>query len=140
MQGTGVTIAKRISRIIKANGYSLRRATHIGQEHKSDPTVIKGFLDRVNNSIREECLHPDNVVNMDETNFYFNSPSLHTIAKKEAKTVSLKKNGTSGRCTVLLAVTLSGIQLPAFVTFKQRNLFMQKAKRKNANYGYCYCT
>ena len=63
-------------------------------------------------------MHPDNIVNIDETNFYFDSPSPKTIAKKGAKTVSLLKNGTSGRCTVLLAVTLSGIKLPAFVIFK----------------------
>ena len=118
VQGTDEAIAKRIRRIIKANGYAFRRATHIGQKHKSDPTVIKGFLDRMSNSIKEGCLHPDNVVNMDKTNFYFDSPSPHTIAKKGAKTVSLKKNRTSGRCTVLLAVTLSGIKLPDFVIFK----------------------
>ena len=53
----------------------------------------------------EENLQPDNIVNMDGTNFYFDSPCKETLALKGSSTVPIKTSGSSARCTVILAVT-----------------------------------
>ena len=41
-----------------------------------------------------------------------------TLADKGAKTISLRSNGSSMRCTVLLGVTMSGEKLAPLVVFK----------------------
>ena len=72
----------------------------------------------MNSAIEIYNLDPEDIVNMDETNFYFDSPSDTTLAKKGAKTIGISDTGSSSRCTVMLAVTLSGQKLPPMIIFK----------------------
>ena len=59
------------------------------------------------------------MVNIDETNIFFDMESGLTLANKgDNNTVSLRTTGTSTRCTVLLGVTLNGEKLTPQVAFK----------------------
>ena len=58
------------------------------------------------------------MVNINETNIFFDMESGLTLTNKGDKTVSLKTTGTSMRCTVLLGVTLNGEKLTPLVVFK----------------------
>ena len=109
---------KRMSRMVHAWGYVRRRATHTAQNYKEDPEVIEGFINRIHTKMGDDNLNPDNIVNMDETNFHFDSPCKETLAIKGSKTISIKTSGSNARCTVILAVTMSGEKLKPFVIFK----------------------
>lgn len=65
----------------------------------------------------QDNLHPDHIVNMDKTNFHFDSPAKEILACQGAKSVPLKTSGSSARCTVILVVTMSGEKLKHFVIF-----------------------
>ena len=58
------------------------------------------------------------MVNIDETNIFFDMESGLTLANKGDKTVSLRTTGTSMWCTMLLGVTLNGEKLTPLVVFK----------------------
>ena len=62
--------------------------------------------------------HCPSIVNIDETNIYFDLAEGLALADKGAKTISLCTNGSSMRCTVLLGVFMSGEKLAPLVVFK----------------------
>ena len=113
-------VQKRVFNWLKSKGYVMRAATHVAQKQESDPEVMRNFQNGVNNKIAQENLNPDNVVNMDETNFHFDCPSTLTLDQKGVKDVTVTKSGSNARCTVILAVTLSGGKLDPFVIFKAK--------------------
>ena len=60
----------------------------------------------------------DMVVNMDETNVYFDMHGEITLARRGERTISVRTTGSNARCTVCLAVSKSGVKLPPLVIFK----------------------
>lgn len=55
---------------------------------------------------------------MDETNVYYDQKSSYTYSFEGERSIHIATSGSSNRCTVLLAVTASGIKLPPFIIFK----------------------
>jgi len=109
---------RRIRRSCHSNDIVIRRVTHAAQNHEYNQSVMDNWVHYVNQQIKMNKYTADCIVNYDQTNIYFDVSSPNTLEKKGAKSVSMKNTGCSLRCTVILAVTLSGIKLPAFVIFK----------------------
>jgi len=55
---------------------------------------------------------------MDETKVDFDMVSSYTLNDRGARSISVKRIGSSQWCTVMLAVTASGYKLPALCIFK----------------------
>lgn len=93
-----------------------RRATHISQkclfvqEEMNDWKMY--VLDKIAN------LSDDFILNFDETNIQFDTPSTYTLAKKGSKTINMKTTGNTQRCTVILTCSKSGIKLKPYIIFK----------------------
>jgi DDE superfamily endonuclease len=75
-------------------------------------------VDVVNQEIATRGIPIDCVVNMDETNMYFDQQGRMTLADKGQKTINIVTTGSSQRCMIALAVSLSGEKLPPMVIFK----------------------
>ena len=58
------------------------------------------------------------IINVDATNVDFDPLPSRTLCKIGERTVSSCISGYSGRCTVMLGCTASGVKLPAFVIWK----------------------
>jgi DDE superfamily endonuclease len=99
-------------------GIVRRAGTHVGQHTEFDPDVIRDFVDAVNQEIAAQGVPIDCVVNMDETNMYFDQQGRMTLADKGQKAVNIVTTGSSQRCTIALAASLSGEKLPPMVIFK----------------------
>jgi DDE superfamily endonuclease len=108
----------RVSRWLKRMGIVLRCATHVGQNIDFDQNVLEKFAIKTMDKIISHEILPSNIVNMDETNIYFDQQGRVTLHEKGAKTVSLITTGCSARCTVLLAVSASGEKLKPLIVFK----------------------
>jgi hypothetical protein len=60
----------------------------------------------------------NNIINIVRTNVDFDETSRSTLCRVGTRSVDGKICGHSGRATVMLAVTVSGKKLPAFVIWK----------------------
>ena len=58
------------------------------------------------------------MVNMDQTNVYFNCAPQTTVHRKGERTISVKIGGSSSRLTLCVAVAMDGTKLPLFVVMK----------------------
>jgi len=114
-------IQSRISRWLKSINVVYRRATHVAQNTRFCMTVINSFVHYCNNTIRLYDYGGDDVVNMDETNCYFDQQGRVTLNNRGDSTVNISTTGNSSRCTIMLAVTLSGKKLDPFVIFKGKS-------------------
>ena len=61
---------------------------------------------------------PKSVVNIDETNVYFDMPATTTLAVTGSRTDSVAGCGSSNRVTAVLGTSLDGQKLPPFIIFK----------------------
>ena len=81
---------------------------------------MKDFVHYVNNQIACGKYLKNNVVNIDETNIYFDLTGTTILADYGSRTVSVRGAGCSVRCTVLLGVAMDGTKLPPFIILKGR--------------------
>jgi hypothetical protein len=80
---------------------------------------MQDFVVYINCQLSQGQYSQQCVVNIDETNIFFDMESGLTLANnKDDKTVSLKTTGTSIRCTVLLGVILNDEKLTPLVVCK----------------------
>jgi DDE superfamily endonuclease len=79
---------------------------------------MQDFTNYINSQLVLGQYRQDCVVNIDETNIFFDMEGGLTLAEKGDKTVSLKTTGNSMRCTVLVGVTMNGEKLTPLVVFK----------------------
>jgi DDE superfamily endonuclease len=107
-----------VSRWLKRIGVTLRCATHIGQNPVFENEIMENFAIETVDAIVSNGIPASHIVNMDETNIYFDQQGRMTLHEKGAKTVSLITTGCSARCTVLLAVSASGEKLKPMIVFK----------------------
>lgn len=112
------TLRKRIYRWLANENIVQRRVTHVAQNTRHDESKIEGFVQYVNGQILSGQYLKANVVNIDETNIYFDMTGSLTLANRGSRTVSVKSSGTSARCSILLGVTMDGNKLPPFVIFR----------------------
>jgi hypothetical protein len=92
--------------------------THVVQNTQHCEIAIQDFTNYINCQLVLGQYRQDCVVNIDETNFFFDMEGGLTLAEKGDKTVYLKTIGTSMRSTGLLGVTINGETMTPLVFFK----------------------
>jgi hypothetical protein len=107
-----------VSRWLKRIGVTLHCGTHIGQNIVFGNEIMEKFAIETVDAIVSNGIPATHIVNMDETNIYFDQQGRMTLHEKGAKTVLLITTGCSARCTVLLAVSASGEKLKPMIVFK----------------------
>ena len=115
---SSVAVRSRIYRWLKHEGIVQRRPTHVSQHTRHCKKTMNDFLCYVQEQVRDFGFTEDTLLNMDETNVEFDMVGHSTLNKRGEKTVTVRKSGSSSRCTVVLTVTRSGEKLCPFVVFK----------------------
>ncbi len=64
------------------------------------------------------ALGGDCLINMDETNLPYEISAKTTLERRGARSVPCKTTGSTGNCSVAVAVTLDGQTLPPMLIFK----------------------
>jgi hypothetical protein len=80
--------------------------------------VIDGWVGYINRQIVTSAYMAKQICNFDETNIDFDPAPRSSLSKIGERTVSLQVNGHSGRCTIMLGSTASGVKFPAFIIWK----------------------
>jgi len=111
-------IRKWLYGYLERNQYSVRKKTHVAQK-ECDLNICLAFTSYVCKTNWLFDIHPDCVINMDETPVYYDSRPSTKVVSKGSKSVNGSKTRTGDyRATVCLAVTLSGKKLEPLVIFK----------------------
>jgi len=113
-----VPLRRRVLRFLKRHHYTFRVVTHKAQNHRYHAMVIDDWVGYINRQIVASAYMAEHICNFDETNVDFDPAPRSTLCKIGEKTVSLRVNGHSGRCTVMLGCTASGVKFPAFIIWK----------------------
>jgi hypothetical protein len=83
--------------------------------------VKQQYVQYINEKIKTGSYRPQDIVSNDETNFDFDQASGKTLANRGDKTIGCDVTGSANRCTVLLACTMSGENLPPYIIFKGKD-------------------
>ena len=118
----------RVRRFLLSQLIVRRRTTHKAQNHTYNQAVIDDYVNYTRREFAINNYQPDVVVNMDETNVDFDMVSSTTFNDMGARSVNVKSTGSSRRCTVILAVTASGIKLKTLVILKECLLILAEAE------------
>ena len=102
--------------------------THKAQNTRYVLSIMHEYLQYIDTQFLVGSYYFPSIVNMDETKIYFDMEGGLTLADRGAKTISLRTNGSSMRCTVLLGASMSGEKLALFVFSKE---FLTPGSRKN---------
>jgi hypothetical protein len=94
-----------VRRVCDEHGFSIRRPTHIAQNATSNVDLCMDWVDHVRSQATFYEISDDRIVNMDETNVYFDQTPKSTITKRGSKQVNLKKPAArhGNRLTAALA-------------------------------------
>jgi hypothetical protein len=92
--------------------------THKAQNVHYEQHIIDDFILYMNWQIVTGRYSSDGIINMDETNVDFDPSPRATLCQIGERSMNARISGHSGRCTVVLACTMSGIKLPALVIWK----------------------
>jgi hypothetical protein len=103
---------------MKKRHYTFCVVTQKAQNHCYHVMVIDGWVGYINRQIAASAYMGAQICNFDETNVDFDPACMTTLCKLGEKAVSLRINGHSGRCTVMLGCTASGFKFPPFVICK----------------------
>ena len=117
-----LVLSKRVSRWLASVHIVHCHITNIAQNTCHCEITMQDFVTYVNSQLSQGQYSRQCVVNIDETNIFFDMESGLTLANKGDKTVSLKTTGTSMRCTVLLGVTLNGEKLTPLVVSRDSQM------------------
>jgi len=113
-----VPLRRRVLRFLKKHHYTFRVVTHKAQNHRYHAMVIDDWVGHINRLIVASAYTEHSVVNFDETNVDFNPSHRNTLCKIGEKSISLRINGHSGRCTVMLGCSAGGHKFPPFIIWK----------------------
>ena len=111
-------IRRRILRFLKKHHLTHRVVTHKAQNIRFHEHVMNDWVTYVNRQIVAGKYEDACIINVDETNVDFDPSPSRTLCKIGERTVSSRISGHSGRCTVMLGCTASGVKFPAFVIWK----------------------
>jgi hypothetical protein len=95
-----------------------RWITHMAQNVRFHEAIILDFVDYCNRQIFAGRYGADQIVNMDETNLDFDIDPRYTLERKGERSVNSYIIDSSSRLTAVMAVSMSGVKLPAYVIFK----------------------
>ena len=93
------SLRKQIYRWIGNKSIVHRRVTHVAQNTRYDEDVIKNFVEYVNGQIATGQYSASNIVNIDETNIYYDMTGAITLANRGSMTISVRTSGSSSRCS-----------------------------------------
>jgi hypothetical protein len=91
--------------------------TSVAQNTRFQEGIVTDCVKYVNQSISVGKFTSDRIVNIDETNIYFDMTANKTLEIHATRSVPAKGTGCSNRCTVLLGCTMDGKMLPPFIVF-----------------------
>ena len=103
---------------LERNNFCIRKKTHVAQK-ECDVELCLDFTTYVTEINHFMSIHPDFVINMDETPCYYENRPNCNVVTKGAKSVNGAKTKTGDyRATVCLASSASGKKLMPLVIFK----------------------
>jgi hypothetical protein len=98
----------RVYRHLVKEGVVRRRVTRVAHNTRYDQNVKNAYVSYLNYNIKIGRYRPEDIVSMDETNFYLDQEAVETLANRGYITIGQAVTRSANRCTVLLAVTMSG--------------------------------
>jgi len=107
-----------IQRFLGKNNIVSHHVTWIAQNTRYNQVVIDDWVSLVNSSIIVLKYSPSCIVNIDETNIYFDMTQVMTLEVQGQHTVSIQNTGSTQCCTVFLGVTMDDRKLPPLIIFK----------------------
>lgn len=118
MEGDVVKIRPWMYRFIHRNDFSIRLKTHVAQKICADDKCLDYVM--YANRVQENFgIHPDFIINMDETPVYNDNRPATKIVSTGASSVNGSRTRTGDyRSTVILACTLSGKKLQPMIIYK----------------------
>jgi hypothetical protein len=102
------SVRRRVYRHLVKQGVVRRRFTRVAQNTRYDQNVKNVYVSYINEQIKIGRYRPEDIVSMDETNFDSNQEAGETLANRGDRTIGQVVTESANRCTVLLAVTMSG--------------------------------
>jgi transposase-like protein len=111
-------LRRRVLRLMKKNNVTHRCVTHKAQNIHFEQPIIVDFTRYINRQIVSGRYSANVIINVDETNVDFDPSPRTTLCRIGTRSVKARISGHSGRCTVVLACTMSGIKLPALVIWR----------------------
>ena len=111
-------LRRRVMRYLIAHNITHRVVTHKAQNCRYYDEIIRDWTFYINAQIQAGKYESRFIVNCDETNIDFDPTHRSTLERVGTRSVNLKCNGSPGRCTVMLAVSGSGVKLAPLVIFK----------------------
>ncbi len=100
--------------IMKNNNFTHCCVTHKAQNAHYEQRIIDDFI--LQNVMGRYS--SDMIINMNETNVDFDPSPKTILCRIRERSVNAHINGHSGRCTVVLACTMSRIALPAWIIWE----------------------
>ncbi len=94
------------------------KVTHVAQNINYNEGIIQDFTQYINRQIVAGRHTAELILSMVETNVDFDRAARRTLSQCGERSISGRITDHSGRCTVMLGVTMSGVKLPAFVIWK----------------------
>lgn len=113
-----------VERMMRRNGFSLRRRTTICQKLPGDfDDKLVAFQKYVIGLRRDHDYSFGQIGNADETPVFFDMPSAYTVNEVGAREVRVKTTGyEKQRVTVMLCITADGRKLPPYIILKRKNM------------------
>jgi hypothetical protein len=105
-------LCRRVMRFLKKHHYTFRVVTHKAQNHRYHAMVIEDWVGYINWQIVASGYTATQICNFDETNIDFDPTLRTTLNKVGERSISIRGNGHSGRCTVMLGCTAAGYKFP----------------------------
>ena len=98
-------LEKRISRWLKRERITRRRATRVAQRSRWNQLELASWVRYINRKLLIYSFDPHMIVNIDETYLPFDVTSKYTLDPIGTRTVRIISSGSSSRCTLVLAVS-----------------------------------
>jgi hypothetical protein len=102
------SVRRRVYQHLVKKGVVRRRVTRVAQNTRYDQNVKNAYVSYIHEQIKILLYCPEDTVSMEETNFDFYQEARETLANRGDRTIGQVVTGSVNRCTVLLAVTMSG--------------------------------
>jgi hypothetical protein len=115
------SVRRRFFRHLVKQGVVRRRVTRVAQNTRYDQNVKNAYVSYINEQIKIGRYRPEDIVPMDETNFDFDQEEGENLANRGDRTIGQAVTGSANRCTVLIAVTMSGEKMPPCIIFKGKD-------------------
>jgi hypothetical protein len=79
------------------------------------------YTEYISEQIKIGRYQPQDILSMDESNFDVDQQAGETLTNRGDRTIDQSVTGSTNRCTVLLAVTMSGEKLTPYIILKVRD-------------------